>query len=119
MSENALPARPTGPGVTVDVDEVRSVVGFYRSASVVVGDAAARIGADELGEWAGADYAEMGRRYRDMGRVIAERLTEQSRAARRLADALDRGITTLVDTDAEIGDHLREARPCADESGAR
>lgn len=120
MSDSALPVRPAGPRVTVDVDEIRSVVGFYRAAATVVGDAADRIGADELGEWAGADYSDMGRRYRDMGRVIADRLAEQSRAARRLADTLDRGVTTLVDTDAEIGDDLRgRGRHRADESGGR
>ena len=97
--------------VTVDVDEVRSVVAFYRHAAEVVGSASSSIRDHELGTWAaGEEYRELGERYRDMGRVITDRLGEQARAAAHLADVLDDGMSRLVGADAELGMEVRAGR---------
>ncbi|GAA3726686.1 hypothetical protein [Gordonia hankookensis] len=88
--------------MSVDVDEVSKVVAFYRRAADVVGSAADDIRRHELGRWAlGEEYREMGARYREMGRVITERLTDQAHAADRLADALGRGIAMIDTADAD------------------
>ncbi|GAB89830.1 hypothetical protein [Gordonia rhizosphera] len=88
--------------VSIDADEVREVVDFYRRAAHVVGAAAGDLNAHDLGSWAvGEEYRELGERYREMGRVIADRLAEQARAADRLAEHLHRGMTALIDTDTE------------------
>lgn len=87
----------------IDLDEVADVVSFYRAAAEVVGAAAADLGADDLGDWALDDhYRGLGDRYRAMGRVIAARLAEQSVAADRLSMALERGVATLTEGDADV-----------------
>ncbi|MGV9710579.1 hypothetical protein ACWDTI_07935 [Gordonia sp. NPDC003424] len=87
----------------IDADEIADVVSFYRSAAEVVGAAAADLGAEELGDWAlDDDYRELGDRYREMGRIIALRLAEQSVAADRLSIALEHGLTVLTDADSDI-----------------
>ncbi|AZG44958.1 hypothetical protein [Gordonia insulae] len=97
-------------GMTVDTDEVARVVGFYHRAAEVVGAAADDIRRHDLGGWAvGEDYRELGDRYREMGRVIADRLTEQSRAAGRLSDTLGRGLSTLIAADHEAADDVGRA----------
>ncbi|MFW0796131.1 hypothetical protein AAFP30_20125 [Gordonia sp. CPCC 205515] len=95
----------------IDVDEVTEVVSFYRCAAEVVGAAASDLGAGDLGDWALDDqYRELGDRYREMGRVIAARLAEQSVAADRLSMALEQGLTALTESDADLRDDLLRIR---------
>ncbi|MFW0784403.1 hypothetical protein AAFP35_07745 [Gordonia sp. CPCC 206044] len=98
--------------MSVDVDEVREVVSFYRRAASAVGTAAADIGTHDLGSWAvGDEYRDLGERFREMGRILADRLGEQARAADRLADALHRGMAAIVDADVAVaGDVTRAGR---------
>ncbi|MEE3848899.1 hypothetical protein VZC37_01040 [Gordonia sp. LSe1-13] len=94
----------------VDVDEVSGVVAFYQRAADVVGTAARDLHAHEFGDWAiGPDYHDMGERYRDMGRTLADRLAEQADAADRLASALHHAMTSLVRADEIAEASIRRA----------
>ncbi|MEE4022367.1 hypothetical protein V1Y59_04685 [Gordonia sp. PKS22-38] len=102
----------------VDVDEVSGVVAFYQRAADVVGSAARDLQAHEFGDWAiGPDYHDMGERYRDMGRMLADRLAEQADAADRLAAALHHAMTSLIRTDEIAEASIRSAG--AEEAGSR
>lgn len=100
------------PDVAIDTAQVAQIVDFYRQASQVVATASDHLRSHRFGTWVtGADYRELGERFVTMSAVIADRLAEQSVAATRLAEELDRASSAVTSADAEAAHMLRHLGP--------
>lgn len=87
----------------VDVGAVRDTIIFYRGFAAVAGAVATDLAGHEFASWGGGPGGELLRqRLSQMARRMSENLRTDGSDGETVADNLDRGLSLIEDTDAEI-----------------